>query len=83
MSRLALQRDPNRVGGEVGAECPMRDTVWNIYIEPAFYLLALWLTTPVQWSLHLGLILSLNSCTAVEGLDHQFTSADSAYKILD
>lgn len=41
MSRLALQRDPNRGAGEVEAECPMRDTVWNIYIEPAFYLLVL------------------------------------------
>lgn len=41
MSRLALQRYSNRVAGEVGAECPVRDTVWNIYIEPAFYLLAL------------------------------------------
>lgn len=41
MSRLAFQRDPNRGAGKVEVECPRRDTVWNIYIEPAFYLLVL------------------------------------------
>lgn len=39
MSRLALQRDPNRREGEVEAECQREDTIWNIDREPAFFLL--------------------------------------------